>query len=66
MGDIINLRQARKTRARADKARVAEVNRARFGRTKAQKATDALESARHDKIVDGARLGADDADKAGQ
>jgi hypothetical protein len=32
MAEIVNLRQARKHKARADKARVAEQNRAAFGR----------------------------------
>lgn len=32
MGEIINLRQARKTKARADRLRKAEENRAKFGR----------------------------------
>ena len=38
MSDIINLRLARKRKARADKELVAEQNRARFGRTKLEKA----------------------------
>ena len=40
-GDVINLRQARKAKARRDKESRAEANRARFGRTKAEKARDA-------------------------
>lgn len=35
--DIINLRQARKGRARADKTAKAAENREKFGRTKAEK-----------------------------
>ena len=35
--DIVNLRQARKVRARAEKDRQAEQNRLTFGRTKAEK-----------------------------
>ncbi|MCV3764545.1 DUF4169 family protein [Rhizobium sp. TRM95796] len=35
--DIINLRQARKVKARAEKDRTAEQNRLTFGRTKAEK-----------------------------
>jgi hypothetical protein len=41
MADIINLRMARKAKARADSAAKADENRARFGRTKAEKASDA-------------------------
>ncbi|ATC31558.1 DUF4169 domain-containing protein [Caulobacter vibrioides] len=55
MADIVNLNQARKAKAKAeDKARAAE-NRARFGRTKAEKTLDA---ARVDKLrrdLDGAK-----------
>lgn len=35
--DIVNLRQARKAKARADKDQQAEANRRRFGRTKAER-----------------------------
>lgn len=37
MAEIINLRQARKNRARADKEVRAEQNRISFGRSKAEK-----------------------------
>ena len=37
MAEIINLRQARKQKARADKEARAEQNRITFGRTKAEK-----------------------------
>lgn len=50
MPEIVNLRMARKRKARADSQARAEENRARFGRTKAQKARDAAErddAARH-------------------
>ncbi|MBN9025185.1 DUF4169 family protein [Kaistia nematophila] len=47
--DIINLNRFRKEKARAEKAAVAEENRVRFGRTRAQKALDRIsaEKARH-------------------
>lgn len=35
--DIINLRQARKAKARVEKEKTAEQNRLTFGRTKAEK-----------------------------
>ncbi len=49
MSKVINLRQFRKRKAREDEAQQAAENRARFGRTKAQKEQDALETeqARH-------------------
>ena len=37
MAEIINLRRARKDRARAEKEQTAADNRVRFGRTKAEK-----------------------------
>ncbi|MDJ1158584.1 DUF4169 family protein [Chelatococcus sp. SYSU_G07232] len=38
MGEIVNLRQARKAKARASKEAQAEENRLRFGRPKAERA----------------------------
>ena len=49
--DLIKLRQVRKARARADKQVKAAENRAKFGRTKAEReihtAADQLERRRH-------------------
>lgn len=56
MADVINLRTARKAKARAAKDKQAAANRAAFGRTKAERATDAAEAARRDAVVDGAKL----------
>jgi hypothetical protein len=50
MADIINLRRARKEKARRDRKNEAEANRLRFGRTKGQKAIDAAEKERRDFI----------------
>ena len=55
MSDVINLRQARKAKARADRERAAEQNRAKFGRTKGQKLRDKEAKSKLDKVVDGAR-----------
>lgn len=55
MTNIVNLRQARKAKARMDKARVAQENRARFGRTKAQRLADTQEEQRRAALLDGAR-----------
>jgi hypothetical protein len=42
-GDVVNLRQFRKQKARSEKERQAEQNRLTFGRTKAEKTlTDTL------------------------
>ena len=60
MNTIINLRQARKLKGRGDKAKAAEENRARFGRTKAQRTADAAEEQRRAALLDGARLSSQD------
>jgi hypothetical protein len=55
MAEIINLRMARKAKARnADKAQ-AETNRARHGRSKHERQATAAEIARIDRAVDGAK-----------
>ena len=48
MAEIINLNKARKAKTRVDKAAQAEVNRTRFGRTKAQKQADAADDVNED------------------
>ena len=55
MADIINLRMARKQKARADKEAQAQQNRITFGRTKAEKQQAAAEKALADKRIDGHR-----------
>lgn len=55
MGDIINLRQARKSRKRAEGENQALANRLKHGRTKADKRLAELTRERHDSIVDGAK-----------
>jgi hypothetical protein len=44
MGDIVNLRAARKRRDRDEKARLADENRARHSRTKGEKQRDKAEA----------------------
>ena len=60
MAEIINLRTARKAKQRADKARAAETNRAKFGQTKAEKSALKQESDRAERLLDGARLEQED------
>lgn len=55
MAEVVNLRQARKQRARAGKQRKAGENRARFGRTKAERTAAADTTERRDRTLDGAR-----------
>ena len=60
MAEIVNLRQARKVRKRDEAARAAAGNRARFGRTKAEKARESLEADARGRLIDGARIERDD------
>ncbi|MBU1304601.1 MAG: DUF4169 family protein [Alphaproteobacteria bacterium] len=53
MAEIINLRMARKHKARADKAAQAAQNRISFGRTKAEKQLSAAQKALADKKIAG-------------
>jgi len=53
MGELINLRQVRKARARTERDAAAEANRLKFGRTKGEKLKDAAEKARAANHVDG-------------
>ena len=52
MGEVVNLRLARKRKARAEKAEAADENRARFGRSGAarerQQAVEDLDRRRHE------------------
>lgn len=52
MAEIVNLKQARKTKVRQEKEKTAEANRLKFGRTKAERklseAVDKLEAKRHE------------------
>ena len=55
MGEIINLRQTRKARKRAEAAQEAEANRLKHGRTKAEKRLAEQQQQKHDLALDGAR-----------
>ncbi|WP_404381503.1 DUF4169 family protein [Caenispirillum salinarum] len=61
MAEIINLRQARKQRARVEKEQQAADNRRKHGRTKAERRATDAERARADRDLTGKRL----ADRAG-
>ena len=60
MGDVINLRLARKARARDAAARQAEQNRALHGRSKPEKERHQREAERAARLLDGARREQDD------
>ncbi|WP_294236802.1 DUF4169 family protein [uncultured Sphingomonas sp.] len=55
MGEVVSFRQARKGLARKAAEQQAAENRARFGRTKAEKQRDAAEQERLRKELDGAK-----------
>lgn len=55
MGEIVNLRQARKTQRRVEADRLAEANRRAFGRTKTEKTLTAGERVLAERRLDGHR-----------
>ena len=60
MAEIINLRQARKQKARAEAGKTAEQNRISFGRTKAERKLTEAERDKAARHIDGHKLGRDD------
>ena len=56
MGEVVNLRRARKAKARAAKEAAATVNRVAFGRSRAQKKADHADADRLHQELDGATL----------
>jgi len=53
MTDVVNLNQARKAKTRVDKAKTAQNNRIKFGRTKAEKHQDSAEQKAKSSALDG-------------
>ena len=60
MAEIVNLRQARKHRQRAEKEQQAAANRAKFGRTKAEKQRIDAEASLDRQRLDRLKLTGDD------
>jgi hypothetical protein len=56
MGDVINLRQVRKNKERAEKAKSADQNRITFGRTKAEKDLTRARNDKAEKTLDQGKL----------
>ncbi len=56
MADVVNLRQARKAKARSEASDKAVANRAKFGRTKGEKTLQAAEEDQAAKVLDHSRL----------
>lgn len=59
MAEIVNLRQARKAKQRADAAAEADANRARHGASKAERRLVKDEADRLARTIDGARRESD-------
>jgi len=59
MAEIVNLRQARKAKARADKATLADANRARHGASKSERRLVQSEAERLTRTLNGARRDSD-------
>ncbi len=55
MGDVLNLKRFKKRAEREESAKLAETNRARFGRTKSEKQRDELRAKHASKSLDGHR-----------
>ena len=56
MASVVNLNRLRKAKKRADEAQRAAENRARHGRSKAERRTGARETERTDQELDSKRL----------
>lgn len=59
--DVINLRRARKQKARSERERQAEANRLRFGRSKEERQQEAATKSLEDRRLDGSRRDTGDA-----
>ena len=55
MAEIVNLTRVKKARARAEASAQAAANRAKHGRTLAERQNDARAEARREAVLDGAR-----------
>jgi len=55
MAEIVNLNRARKARAKLEAGKTAEANRARFGRSRAERDAEAADKARRAALLDGAK-----------
>jgi hypothetical protein len=61
MGDVVNLKRFKKRTEREQSAQQADVNRARFGRTKSERIVDERHSARASNMLDQHRIDGEDA-----
>ena len=61
MGDVVNLKRFKKRNEREQSATQAEANRARFGRTKAERVSDEQRSDRANQLLDQHQIDGGDA-----
>ena len=61
MGDLINLNRFKKRIVRDDAAKIADANRARFVRTKAERDLEEKRTIRADKMLDQHHINGEDA-----
>jgi hypothetical protein len=61
MGEVVNLKRFRKRTEKAQLAKQADANRARFGRTKSERTTDERRASRANDVLDQHRIDGEDA-----
>ena len=61
MGDVVNLKRVKKRNEREASAKQADANRARFGRTKSERALDEQRKDRSSQLLDQHRIDGGDA-----
>jgi hypothetical protein len=61
MGDVVNLKRFKKRNEREASAKQAEAKRARFGRTKSERALDEARATRASDLLDAHRIDDEDA-----
>ena len=60
MGDVVNLKRFKKRAERAESAQQADANRARFGRTRTERALDQQRASRAKDLLDQHRIDGED------
>jgi ribosomal protein S21 len=61
VGDVVNLKRFKKRSEREQSAKQADANRARFGRTKSERTSDAARAKRASDLLDQHRIDGEDA-----
>ena len=61
MGDLVNLKRFKKRAEKEQSAKVADAKRARFGRTKSERALDDARATRANDLLDAHRIDDEDA-----